>query len=456
MKRIFLFYSTWFLFFGTLEAQNCPRYINGDSLKTTPAYSIYREFFKKGLYEDAFPQWKNMYNNAPGFRKQTFIDGAVMYTAFIQKTTDNNLRQKYIDTLFQVYDKQIKCHGEDEYVLGKKAIDLLKYGKNADIPAARSALEKTLQLTGDKAFPYYIQTYFKLLINQLGKDGITEDFVKGKYDQLSIVIDKNIADANNKQLQAYKDVKVVLDDLYTQNFADKSDPADCAKLLEIYLKKYNEKPNDKEIIKTVYTKTKGCADSALNVELLKKLNELAPNYTYATRLANIYVKNKQFDDATVLYQKALAIETDSTKKSDLNYYMAFMKYAKEDFPASRDFAKEAINYNVKNIRAYNLVATLYLSSGPLCGPGTGFQSQIVLWPAFDYFNKAIEIGGDEDVVAEAKKYIEDYTKYLPTKADIVAKKLSVGAPYTVKCWINETTTVQIKGGGSALAPQKKN
>ena len=178
--------------------------------------------------------------------------------------------------------------------------------------------------------------------------------------------------------------------------------------------------------------------------MLKKLNELAPNYTYATRLANIYVKNKQYDDAILLYQNALAKETDSIKKSDLNYYLAFMKYAKEDFPASRDFAKEAIACNTKNIRAYNLIATLYLSSGSLCGPGTGFQSQIILWPAFDYFKKAIEIGGDEDVVAEAQKYISDYTKYLPTKAEVAAKKLSVGASYTVKCWINEETTVQVK------------
>lgn len=444
MKKIFLVFSSLVLALGTLQAQNCARYINGDSLKTTPAYSIYREFFKKGMYDDAFPQWKNMYNNAPGFRKQTFLDGVVMYTSLIQKTTDNSLRQTYIDTLFQIYNKQIQCHGEDEYVLGKKAIDLLKYGKNADIPEARKCLEKTLALTGNKAFPYYIQTYYKLLINQIGKDGITADFVIGKYDELSAIVDKNIADVNNKQLQAYKDVKVVLDDLYTQNFADKSDPADCAKLVEIYLKKYKENPNDVETIKSVYAKTKGCTDSATNVELLKKLNELAPNYTYATRLANIYVKNKQFDDAIILYQNALAKETDSIKKSDLNYYMAFMKYAKEDFPASRDLAKEAINFNAKNIRAYNLIATLYLSSGPLCGPGTGFQSQIVLWPAFDYFNKVIEIGGDDEVVEEAKKYIADYTKYLPTKAEITAKKLSVGGPYTVKCWINEETTVKVK------------
>lgn len=443
MKKIFLVLGSMVLVFGTLQAQNCPRYIDGDSTKTTPAYSIYREFFKKGLYDDAFPQWRNMYNNAPAFRKQTFTDGAVMYTTLIQKTTDNDLRQKYIDTLFQIYNKQIQCHGADEYVMGKKAIDLLKYGKNSDIPEARKCLEKTLELSGNNAFPYYIQTYYKLLINQLGKDGITEDLAKTKYDELTAIVDKNISNPANKQLQAYKDVKVVLDDLYTQNFADKSNPADCAKLLEIYLKKYKENPNDLETVKLVYTKTKGCADSSLNVELLKKLNVMAPSYSYANRLGSIYMKADMFDSAYVLYEKAIAVETDSSKKADMYYILASIKAHNDDYPASRDFAKQAIAFKADMAKAYMLIGNLYLGSGKLCGPGTGFQSQIVLWPAFDYLRKAIELGDDE-VKAEAQKMISSYTQYLPTKAEVTAKKLSVGGAYTVKCWINEETTVKVK------------
>ncbi len=444
MKKFVLIIGVSLVSAISVMAQDCARYINGDSTKTTAPYSIYREFFKKGLYSEAYPFWRQMYDQAPAFRQQTFFDGITYYTDLIQKTTDNSLRQNYVDTLFDVYNKGLKCHGDNAYILGKKGIDLLKYGKNADIPEARVALEKNLALSGTNVYPYYVQTYFKLLVSQLGKDGITEDLVMSKYEELSSLIDKNIANPNNKYLQQFKEVKVVIDDLFTANFADKSNPEDCAKLVEIYLKKYNANPNDLETIKNVYTKTRGCADSATNVELLQKLNKMAPNYTYATRLANLYIKNKQYDSAIALYQNALPAETDSIKKGDLYYYMAFMNYAKENFPAARDFAKEAIKMDSANIRAYNLIAILYLSSGPLCGPGTGFQSQIVLWPAFDYFNKVIQIGSDAEVVAEAKKYIADYTQYLPTKSEITAKGLKVGGTYTVKCWINEETTVKVK------------
>jgi len=145
----------------------------------------------------------------------------------------------------------------------------------------------------------------------------------------------------------------------------------------------------------------------------------------------------------VLYDNALKVETDSSKKADMLYVMASIKANENDYPGARELAKQALQFKPDMGKAYMLIGNLYLGSGKLCGPGTGFQSQIVLWPAFDYLKKAIEVGDDE-VKQEAQKMISDYTRYLPTKADITAKKLSVGAPYTVKCWINEETTVKIK------------
>ena len=150
-----------------------------------------------------------------------------------------------------------------------------------------------------------------------------------------------------------------------------------------------------------------------------------------------------FDSAYVLYEKAIAVETDSSKKADMYYILASIKAHNDDYPASRDFAKQAIAFKADMAKAYMLIGNLYLGSGKLCGPGIGFQSQIVLWPAFDYLRKAIELGDDE-VKAEAQKMISSYTQYLPTKAEVTAKKLSVGGAYTVKCWINEETTVKVK------------
>jgi hypothetical protein len=89
-----------------------------------------------------------------------------------------------------------------------------------------------------------------------------------------------------------------------------------------------------------------------------------------------------------------------------------------------------------------LIGVLYLSSGKLCGPGTGFDSQRVIWPALDYLNKAKEI--DSSYTDIVDPLIKDYKKYLPTRAEIAAKGLKVGGSYNVPCWINESSTIVSK------------
>ena len=87
-----------------------------------------------------------------------------------------------------------------------------------------------------------------------------------------------------------------------------------------------------------------------------------------------------------------------------------------------------------------LIGKLYASSGPLCGPGTGFDSQVVTWPAIDMFKKAKQV--DPSVATEANKLIDTYTQYMPSKEDIFSRTMKEGSTYKVGCWINRNTTVR--------------
>lgn len=89
---------------------------------------------------------------------------------------------------------------------------------------------------------------------------------------------------------------------------------------------------------------------------------------------------------------------------------------------------------------YILIGRLYASSGPLCGPGRGWDSQIVVWPALDMWSKAKRI--DPSVAAEANKWIGRYRQYMPKKEDVFIRNLKVGASFRVGCWIQETTTIR--------------
>ncbi|QQR99035.1 MAG: hypothetical protein IPK18_05865 [Sphingobacteriales bacterium] len=438
MKKIAIIVFIFAAFLNA-KANNCPKHIDGDSLKTAPVYFYYKQFYKKHDFEKAYPYWRTLYDKAPGLSSIIFYEGEEILKEKIEKTTDATLKAKYTDTLLEMYDKWIVCHGNEDFVLGtKKAQAIITY-KN-DVPAAKQALEKSIQISS--RYPLAIRTYFNLLNYEYGAGQITEDALTKKYNELVAILDKNIA-KNDSYKSSYEDAKKSIDEIYIQNFANKEDPSDCAKLMEIYMKKYNEKPNDLATVENVYNKTKGCADSAFNVTLLQKLNQLNPNYSYAIRLANIYMKSNKEAEAYTLYENAIKNEKDSSKIAGLYLLLANMKTDKNDFETARTLARTALQYEPNNARAYLLIGYLYASSGKLCGPGVGFQSQIVLWPAFDNFRKAVEYG-DDDVKKEASNLLATYKQYLPTITEVNAKKLKVGAPYTIKCWINEETTVQVK------------
>ena len=88
-----------------------------------------------------------------------------------------------------------------------------------------------------------------------------------------------------------------------------------------------------------------------------------------------------------------------------------------------------------------LIGRLYASSGPLCGPGRGWDSQIVTWPAIDMWNKAKRV--DANVAAEANKFINRYVKFMPTIEDVFQRGLKEGSSFRVGCWIDETTTIRV-------------
>jgi len=87
-----------------------------------------------------------------------------------------------------------------------------------------------------------------------------------------------------------------------------------------------------------------------------------------------------------------------------------------------------------------LIGRLYASSGPRCGSGRGWNSQIVTWPAIDMWNKAKSV--DASVTGEANKMIAKYRKFMPTKEDIFLRGLKEGQSFKIGCWINTKTVIR--------------
>jgi hypothetical protein len=111
-----------------------------------------------------------------------------------------------------------------------------------------------------------------------------------------------------------------------------------------------------------------------------------------------------------------------------------------NFPLSRKYALKAAGYKSGWGDPYILIGKLYASSGPLCGPGTGWDSQFVTWPAIDKFEYAKKL--DPKVLSEANKLINAYERYMPEIGEIHQRLKKEGQAFYVGCWINETTTIR--------------
>lgn len=421
------------------NAANCNQFINGNEQETKVQYSIYYEYFKKGLYTDAYPAWKNLYNNAPGFRLQTFLDGEAMYKQFIKEAKDDATKAALEDTLMQILTKGIECHNSG-YLYGQRAYNYVAYKNDAE--NAKKDFQKYMELEKDNAYHFYLKTYYSVLRFQYDNKAISDDEMKAEMAKINQIADNNIK--KNKYTEEFKALKEYLENQYNELFLDVTTPEGQAKTLVIIKEQFAKNPTDENKLLDIYNLSLKTNDSLFSAQVLEKLHQLFPaNLTYTDRLALKYIKADNLNAAKQVYVTSANAMTDTLKKAEIYLALANLAYEEDDFGASRDYAKMAIANNPAEGKAYFWIGYLYTASGSKCGPGVGFQSQIVLWPAFDYLKQAVAYG-DATISAEAQKLMDDYRQYLPTVQDVKDKKLKVGQAYTVKCWINETTTVQVK------------
>jgi tetratricopeptide (TPR) repeat protein len=148
-----------------------------------------------------------------------------------------------------------------------------------------------------------------------------------------------------------------------------------------------------------------------------------------------------YQEAIDIYKEYVSGHGDPKKRAEFNLRIAKIYYSHlKNFPKAREHARLALRENPNLGEAYIVIGKLYASSGPLCGPGRGWDSQIVTWPAIDMFVRAKQV--DPTITAEANRLIGTYSRYMPTIEDIFQRQLAEGQSFFVGCWIQESTTIR--------------
>jgi tetratricopeptide (TPR) repeat protein len=421
---------------------------NPDEAET--AHVLYRDLLKMKKYEEAMPLWEKAIKLAPaadGLRDYHYMDGVKLYKWLYGKETDATKKSAYVDKIFELYEEAAKCYPKKAaQYKGLKGFNLYFNYKDK---ASKEEIYKIFKEVADSEgvdLPYFIINPFTATLVDLTLEDKVSHTEAYKYQNLiKEAIAKGVEECEGKGCDSWKIIQsyapVRLEDLETiKGFYD------CAYYKEKYYKEFEASPKDCEIITTVFSRLKwgGCGEDEAALAALNgayNANCVVANAPSTAKLGSQALRNGEYKKAIELYEQLLAEETDVEKRATYTLRIAKVYYVHlKRFAKAREYALKAAELRPNWGEPYLIIGRLYASSGPLCGPGTGFDSQVVVWVAIDMWNKAKSL--DPTAASEANKFIRRYAQYMPSKEDIFQRNLKEGGTFKVPCWIQRNTRIR--------------
>ncbi len=422
--------------------------------------SIFSEHAKVKNYDAAYTPWKMVYDNCPDANWAIYAYGERILKDKIEKSSGAD-KDALVNELFGVWDNSLKYFPKK----AKKAdviIDkvLLKYD-NKMINDDEIYVQLSQAFTEDKANfknPKALYLYFSSLVDlhKAGKKDLQEvfDVYDEVTEQIEVENDKltdNIAkllpkeEANTltskekKQLSSYNS--------YSENYgkiAGSIDSklgalADCTNLIPLYEKSFEDKKGDITWVKRAVGRmfSKECTDDPLFSKMVEVQASLDPSADAYVYLGTLKMKNGDSKGALADFDKALSLETDGKKKSNIAYKVAVINKRKGSKSTARKYAQAAIDANAANGRAYLLIANLYATSANDCG-STPFEKRAMYWKAADMARKAGRV--DPSLSGSASQSAASYAAKAPTKEMIFSAGMA-GKTVTFSCWVGGSVKV---------------
>jgi hypothetical protein len=433
----------------SLEALSpCPKFsdaANSDELET--AYVLYRDFMKSGDWEEAFRLWSKVYQAAPaadGRRNTVYADGIRFYERKYTQVTDAEIKERLIDTIFSIYDAIDECYGEGGYIPARKAFDLYyKYPHRASPKQILDLFIQAIEIDDLNTPDFVINPFTALLVELYFEDEIDMTFAAPYAYKVLDILENGLSKCEGVDCDRW-DIVASYAPANLEAFEAVKGFYDCDYYYKKYYQDFLDAQENCEIVRTVYSRLKwgNCPELDERFQnLIAVGNTNCAPEPGPIEVAYDCLKNADYNCAIDGFQTAAAATDDLEKKS--RYLMLVAKIYQthlKNFAQSRKFALQAAEIRPNWGEPFLHIGRLYASSGPLCGPGRGWDSQVVVWPAVDMWLKAKKV--DPSVTSEANEWIARYSQYMPEIGDIFQRNLQEGTSFTVGCWIQETTIIR--------------
>lgn len=446
MKKTLLSLLLVLLFLGLFlpprsVAQTIDTKYGTDSILCVRNFSIYKGFYDHKNFNDALPAWNKVLKICPKFSRNTYKHGVIMFKNRIANEADIVKKEELIDSLFLIYDKRIKYFGDDKnysegWILGLKGVDIIKYRKE-EVELGFEILSKSVELMGNKSSARVILTCMQCA-RQLFKMGLVDsDQMIELFTELNDIADFNLKNKPGDAL--YSPAKAGIEQHFTN-----SEAADCEALINLFTKKFEESPEDIELVKKItqlLARTE-CTDSDLFTNATEALYKLEPSSGAANAIGKRFLQKEEYDKAIKYLEYAIELEENQVKKATYFYSLGQIYYSvKVDYKKAREYALKAINSNPSYGEPYILKGNIYIASYKDFS-NNDFNNSTVFWVAVDNFAKAKSV--DPALNDEANRLINKYSPYFPPADKIFYEGLKFGDPYYVNGWINEKTTIRVR------------
>ncbi len=435
-----------------------PKY-GKDSATTVLKLSLYRENYKqwkKSRYKSdaikyTIEPWRYVFLNAPLASQNTYFDGLKIVDYLIDEAKDDEaLKEKYIDTLFMVYEQNIKAFGcskkyGEAYVLGRWGYDIYS-NRPEETEKAYSVMKRAYDLGGDKTEAAVISIFYKLLDNMVRDGKADTTLIFEYYDKLMVSVDSQIKlykkqleqkpekeKRINKKIELYKTAEGNLNSIF--------DPwADCEQIIKIYTPKFDANKEDANWLAKLVSimDKKGCTEDPLYFNAAEARYKLDPSPAGAYGLGKSFANVKKYPEAIKYLKEAADGLQDPIEKASALYELAKVYKSSGKYSAARAVALQSAELDPNNGRQYILIGDMYMETASSCGDNPVTQ-RAGYWAAADKYSKAKSVATDDKVKELAgSRYNAAYGGF-PKKEDMFFHNISDGSSYTVSCWYTEST-----------------
>lgn len=400
-------------------------------------------------FDEAFELWKKVFALAPaadGKRPDHFEDGIRFYAEYARRAATPEAKNGFIKELLAMYDKRMECLGDVPSTIGRKGFELYyNYPEYASDDEKFALFRQTVDSMQNRS-PYFVINPFLSLLNQQVQDKKVSTTQGRKYvKDIVESIEYGKANCKEKECAAWTRVADYTPQVMEQ-FELIEDFFDCAYYKGKYYADSIAAGNDCDAIDELFVRLRWGKCSPDDPDFKKVIEAKKSKCTVVSVAGPLGLGAKaeedgKYSEAVNQYQQFIDQSKDNAMRAKIAYRIAIIQYVNlRNFSKSRAAARQALTFRPNWGAPYMLIGRLYASSGPLCGPGTGWASQIVTWPAIDMWQKAKSV--DPSVSGEANKLINRYAKFMPDLEEIFQRGLAEGQSFTVGCWIQERTTIR--------------